>query len=179
MGIKISALPVVATPTPAVLLEIVSSTASSQTTLQGMMNGAPSTTLLRGSVELATNAEMITGTDVERGVTPAGAQALRAYRRTAGTFAAPVTGAFDFATYPSGATIHIDSNGGAVTGTLPVPALGLHWQVKDVRGKLSVNALTVARTGAAVKIEGLAASYELSADFGRLRIECDGTDWWV
>lgn len=152
------------------------------TKLDGIEAGANATPAasdtVAGAIELATSAETITGTATDRAVTPAGAEALHAYARGSGTAAAPITGAFNLASYPSNSTVRISTSGGVATATLPTPAAGLRWTIKDIGGALSTNALTVVRTGTE-KIEGVAASYIFGADYGALTLECDGTDWWV
>jgi hypothetical protein len=93
----------------------------------------------------------------------------------------PITTDFDFANYPSGALILIDTaTVGAIAGTLPAAAgrRGTHYRIKDIVGNLSIAAFTVIRA-AAEDIENVAVDYIFVADYGALHIACDGTDWWV
>jgi hypothetical protein len=72
----------------------------------------------------------------------------------------------------------VDTSGGAVAITLPAPALGLSYNIKDAKGTFGTNACTLVRAGAE-KIEGLASSLILSADWGAYEIFTDGTDWFM
>lgn len=74
--------------------------------------------------------------------------------------------------------VNVDTSAGAVTLTLPTPTLGLEFRIKDSKGTFGTNACTLARAGTE-KIEGLAASLILSADWGAYTIYSDGTDWFI
>jgi len=74
----------------------------------------------------------------------------------------------------------VDTTGGAVTVTLPSPALegGLAIVVQDVGGSALANNITVARFGSE-KINGQASSKVLSTAYGRLTFYSNGTDWYA
>lgn len=65
------------------------------------------------------------------------------------------------------------------TITLPNPANNTNRRItfKDVSGTMETNAVTIARFGAE-KIENLAASKVVSANFGAFTFISDGTNWW-
>lgn len=98
-----------------------------------------------------------------------------------GSDAVPVTAAFNFADYPPGATLLVDTLAvGAFSGQLP-PASGrrgVHYVVQDIAGGLATAAFTAVPDGAA-KIGNVAASYVFDAPYASLHLICDGTDWWV
>lgn len=71
-----------------------------------------------------------------------------------------------------------NTTGGAFTLTLPAPALGAEFWVKDPLGTWGTNNLTLARFGAE-KIENVVASRVFSADFGSFRVFSNGTDWFL
>lgn len=97
-----------------------------------------------------------------------------------GSIAAPINAAFDYADFPSGAVILIDTTPGTFSGTLPAATgrRGVHYTVKDIVGNLSVAEFTVIPNGTS-KIEGLNVNYPFGANFGALHLACDGTDWWI
>lgn len=76
--------------------------------------------------------------------------------------------------------VNADTTGGAFTLTLPAPAHGIEFYVKDsaAAGSWGTNNLTLAPYGAE-KIEGVAASRAFAADYGSFRVYSDGTDWFL
>ncbi len=76
--------------------------------------------------------------------------------------------------------IKAPTNAGAFTLTLPAPALGLEFYVKDTNaaGSWGTNNLTLAPNGGE-KIEGVAGPRVFAADFGSFRVWSDGTDWFL
>jgi hypothetical protein len=73
-----------------------------------------------------------------------------------------------------------DSSGGAFSLNLPSPSTlaGLRITVKDKNGSFNANNVTLVRAGSE-KIENVAASRVLSADFGSYVVGTDGTDWYL
>lgn len=72
----------------------------------------------------------------------------------------------------------INTSGGAVTLTLPTPASGLLYRIKDSTGSFSTNNLTVARAGAE-QIDGIAASKIFQTNWGGWTIFSNGTNWFI
>ena len=71
------------------------------------------------------------------------------------------------------------NTGGAVTITLPVPAVGRVLIIKDVVGTASTNNITLTPQ-ATKKIDNLAGSRILSADYGSWTIMADSSgNWWT
>lgn len=71
----------------------------------------------------------------------------------------------------------VSTSGGAFTLTLPNPNTYKTIKIKDIGGALGTNNLTLARFGSE-QIEGSAASYVMSANFGNYEFQSDGTNWW-
>lgn len=67
---------------------------------------------------------------------------------------------------------------GAVSVTLPAPALGRSLTIKDISGNATTNNITIARH-AAENIEGVAASYLIQVSYGTVILGADGTNWWI
>lgn len=75
--------------------------------------------------------------------------------------------------------ILVNTSGGAVTLTLPDPALTDRvYEIKDISGTFGTNACTLARNNAGDQIEGLASNYLLEANWQALRIGSDLTTKW-
>lgn len=75
-----------------------------------------------------------------------------------------------------GTTYLVDTSGGAVTVTLPTPALNAFVTVKDT-GDARANNIIIARAGSE-NIEGTAANYTLNSDLEVATFVSDGTDWF-
>lgn len=77
-------------------------------------------------------------------------------------------------------TLFLNSTGGAFDYTLPDATShdGLELVFKDTHGMLSTNAVTVKRSGGQ-SIEGLAADYVLSADYGSWTFRSNGANWYI
>lgn len=73
--------------------------------------------------------------------------------------------------------ILVDTSGGAVTLNMPSPATKKRIKVKDSTGNFGTNACTIARN-ASEKIEGIAASLVLRANWGNYEFQSNGTDWF-
>ncbi len=71
-----------------------------------------------------------------------------------------------------------DTTAGPLQLTLPAPSAGRAFLLK-AKTALSTNTLTLARAGTTEKIDGIAASRVLSADFGAWLVASDGTDWFL
>ena len=87
------------------------------------------------------------------------------------------TSAYTIVAGDTGKVIFVDSTSAAFTLTLPTPSAGYNFIIKDKAGLLSTNNVTLARA-ASEKIENVAASYIMQADFGSWRVYCNGTDWF-
>lgn len=76
--------------------------------------------------------------------------------------------------------IFADSSGGAFNLTLPSPSTvtGHEFIIKDSTGSFGTNNVTLVRF-ASEKIEGLAASRVLTANWGCYRVFSNGTDWFL
>lgn len=76
--------------------------------------------------------------------------------------------------------IKLDSSGGSFEIQLPNPALFANRTVtfKDVGGALSSNPVQLTRF-ANEEIGGMAANYQLEADFGSWNLWTDGVDWFL
>lgn len=77
-----------------------------------------------------------------------------------------------------GKSLQLDTTSNAIALTLPVAKKGFWVRLKDIKGLLSTNKVTLTRLGSE-KIEGLAANYDLEADFGSWLLYSDGTDWFL
>lgn len=77
-----------------------------------------------------------------------------------------------------GKIILVDSSGGAFNLTLPTPVADFIVTVKDSKGSLNANNVTMVRAGSE-KIDEVAASYILTADFGAWTFVSNGTDWFI
>lgn len=66
----------------------------------------------------------------------------------------------------------------AISFTLPAPANGRQFIITDISGTANTNHITLVRNGSE-KINGVAASYVYSVNFGTIRITSNGTDWVV
>jgi hypothetical protein len=77
----------------------------------------------------------------------------------------------------SGATYLVDVSGGAVTVTLPAPAVDAFVRVKDSSGSANTNNITVARNGSE-SIDGVAGNFTLDSNYESAVFVSDGTDWW-
>jgi len=73
--------------------------------------------------------------------------------------------------------LFVDTTSGAVTINLPNPNQYRTLYIKDVGGNFGTNNLTLARFGSE-KIEGVAASLVLSANYGSYTFQSDGINWW-
>lgn len=71
-----------------------------------------------------------------------------------------------------------DTSGAAWTLTLPAPAAGSVYVVKDSTGSFETNNLTLA-PHSTEKIEGVAASRVLSTNWGKWTFTSNGTDWFI
>ena len=71
----------------------------------------------------------------------------------------------------------VDTSAGAVTITLPNPALNIIVDIKDATGSFGTNACTLARF-ASESIEGLAASLVLRASWGKYQLRSSGGNWF-
>lgn len=83
-------------------------------------------------------------------------------------------------TLPYGVSVAlVNTTGGAVAITLPAASLMKNRIVtfKDVGGALSTNALTINRTGSET-IEGVGAPFVCEANGARIRVYCDGSNFW-
>jgi hypothetical protein len=67
---------------------------------------------------------------------------------------------------------------GAITITLPTPTNGRQLIIKDISGTAATNNITIARHGTET-IEGVSASYVLSANYVSVTLTSDGTNWWL
>ncbi len=72
----------------------------------------------------------------------------------------------------------VNSSGGAITMTLPAPALSDLIEIKDSTGSAGTNNITIAQH-ASESIEGQAASYVISANWDNIRLCSDGTNWFI
>lgn len=77
----------------------------------------------------------------------------------------------------SGKTYLINTSA-ARTITLPAPALNAYIVFKDMSGTASTNNITIAQN-AVENIEGQAASYVMSTDWGAITLISDGADWFI
>jgi hypothetical protein len=66
----------------------------------------------------------------------------------------------------------------ARTITLPAPANGRTFVIKDKTGTAETYNITLARNGSE-KIEGITASRTLSTNWGCWKVVSDGTDWFI
>ena len=74
---------------------------------------------------------------------------------------------------------YVDTSGGAVTLTLPSPAVeGQRMVFKDATGSFSSNACTLAPQGAQL-IEGFNGNFVISAQWARIVVESDGTNYFI
>lgn len=78
----------------------------------------------------------------------------------------------------SGKTFLVNSANAAMTFTLPAAILNFTFFVKDSGGSASTNNITIARH-ASESIEGLAANYLGTVDYGVWKFSCDGTNYWI
>lgn len=86
---------------------------------------------------------------------------------------------YNLASGDSTKVIGCDSTSAAFNLTFPTPAVGLMFTVKDLTGQFGTNAVTMVRAGSE-KIENLAASMILSANYGSWTFYCgDGTNWII
>lgn len=127
------------------------------------------TTTVAGKLELATQAEVNTGTDSVRAVTP---ETLA--NRQIVTRAVSSNGSIAL----TDEWLLVDTTGGAVSLALPSPATKRAYRIKDVGGDSEANPITLTRN-AAEEIEGVAASRALSVNYGSWVVIADGTDWWI
>lgn len=75
--------------------------------------------------------------------------------------------------------IHLaDSTGGAITLTLPAPSTDLYIPIKDAGGDAAANNITIARAGAEL-IDGVAADYDLVANYEAVTVVSDGTNYFL
>ena len=72
----------------------------------------------------------------------------------------------------------VSSSSGARTITLPAPALGLNFWIKDKDGVAATNNITLIRNSTE-QIEGVAASKILQTNWGSWRVISDGTNWFI
>ncbi len=78
----------------------------------------------------------------------------------------------------SGKTYLVNSANGATTFSLPSPTLNFSVTIKDVGGVASANNITMDPL-AAETIEGLAANYLCTADYGNWTFIADATNFWL
>lgn len=64
-----------------------------------------------------------------------------------------------------------------ITITLPAPSNGRQLVIKDISGTANTNNITIAQH-ASEQIEGIAASFVYSVNYGSLTLTSDGTNWW-
>lgn len=76
-----------------------------------------------------------------------------------------------------GETYLVDTTSGAVSVTLPSPALNTAIWIKDT-GNAATNNITLLRS-ASESIEGVASDKVLSTAYGSYKIISDGTDWYL
>lgn len=72
----------------------------------------------------------------------------------------------------------LDTSGGAFNLTLPTPASGLIFFLKDSTGNFATNNLTLVRASTE-KIDGLAASKVFQTNWGGWTVFSNGTDWFI
>jgi hypothetical protein len=89
-----------------------------------------------------------------------------------------VTGTLTIDTTTTDMILLVDTSGGAFTITLPAPANGRTIILKDIKGTFGTSNLTLARNGSE-KIEGVAASYVFSSNWGHAVVISNGTDWFL
>jgi hypothetical protein len=77
----------------------------------------------------------------------------------------------------NGRVFLVNSANGAMTFNLPAAAPGFTFTVKDVGGAARTSAISIVRH-ASENVEGLAATYSCSANYGQWQWACDGTNWW-
>lgn len=65
-----------------------------------------------------------------------------------------------------------------ITITLPSPTAGRVVVIKDISGTAETNNITIARFNTE-NIEGLAASYVLTTNWGCVKLSSDGTNWFI
>lgn len=70
------------------------------------------------------------------------------------------------------------STGGAFNFTLPAASSGFVFTIKDSQGTFGTNNVTLVRA-ASESIEGVAASFVMSAAWGSWTFFCDGTNWFI
>ena len=73
----------------------------------------------------------------------------------------------------------VDTSGGAVTLTLPSPAVaGQRMVFKDSKGTFDSNNCTLAPQGAQL-IEGFNGNFVIAAQWARIVVESDGTNYFI
>jgi hypothetical protein len=65
----------------------------------------------------------------------------------------------------------------AITITLPVPAAGAVYIIKDISGNAATHNITIARHGSE-SIDGVAASFVIASDYGGIGLMSDGQNWF-
>ncbi len=108
---------------------------------------------------------------VETGGSTAGSYSVPSGQITSVNFAAS-----PYSIQPSDKLLLVDTTGGAVTLVLPDPTQYYTLQIKDAKGNFGTNAVTL-QQHASEKIEGIAASLVLSANWGNYKLQADGTNW--
>src|ERR1700733_11053684 len=73
--------------------------------------------------------------------------------------------------------IFIDTTGGSVTVTFPNPSSNATIQIKDSKGNFATSSPTLQQFSGE-KIEGLASSLTLNANWGNYKFQSDGTNWY-
>lgn len=74
--------------------------------------------------------------------------------------------------------LHLVNTSAARTLTVPAVSSRVYFWIKDISGLAETNPITVVRAGAE-KIENVAASMLLKANYGAWTFVSDGTDWWL
>ena len=75
--------------------------------------------------------------------------------------------------------LHVVASGqGPVQATLPSPVAGLNLFIKPMTNDLSVDTLTLVRTGA-VEIDGVAANLIVASEKETIHLVSDGIDWFI
>jgi hypothetical protein len=74
--------------------------------------------------------------------------------------------------------ILVDTSSLSISVTLPVPESGRRVVVKDSKGFAATRNISILRFGVE-KIEGLAATKLITANWGSVTLDSDGTDWFI
>ena len=144
-----------------------------------------------GSVSVNAIRSATTTINVSSATAPSSGQVLTATSSTTATWQTPSGGGFsppitlthttktaNYTITTSDYVILCDTSGGAFSLTLPTVTTGQSFKIKDVKGTFGTNNLTIVRAGSE-KIEGVAASLVLRANWGKYEIFNNGTDWFL